>query len=1115
MRFAVLGTLRVCDDQDTELTPHSPMVRTLLAALLLTPGRAVPLERLEDLLWGGRPPASARASLHNHVARLRRALGDASRVLSRDGGLVLRVEPGELDAERLVHALEEGRRARSAGDRARAARVTEEALALWRGAPLAEIPALADHAASEASRWQEARLQTLELWLDVAAELGRQRELLPELRRVTKEFPLREAFHVHLLLALHATGRRSEALEAYHDLRHALADALGIEPGPAVRAAFQRILEDAPPAPAAVPPPGSAPAAVPPPVSVSVAVSTAPAPAPAAPEPPAVPMALPRDPVSFTGREAQLQELIREIREEAGPGADRPPAALRVHAVDGMPGVGKTAFALRVAHQVRDAYPDGQIFLPLHAHTAGTPPLAPEDALAELLLAAGESPQRIPGGLAARAGAWRSRIAGRRMLIVLDDATGTDQIEPLLPGTPGCLILVTSRRRLEALTGARPLTLGILSEDEAVRLLSTRSGRPDVTRDDPSVARLARMCGRLPLALNLVAARLRHRRHWTPADLADDLGSAAGGPAALAAENVSVAAAFDLSYRDLTDGARTLLRRIGLLPGTDLDLHGAAALHGSDLAATRVLVDELCDRHLVDEPVPGRFQTHDLVREYARGLGRADDPARCEEAVGRLMAHYLHAATDASLRIARHRADPPPLTAPRPAELPAFADAYRATAWLRAEHANLRAALAHAARDGAHEVTVRLSAALHDFLRSDGHWEEARTTHRSAVKAARKSGDRLGEAVARYQLSLIGSLQGRYEEAEEGMLHALGLVRELGDRGREGMVLYGLGRVLRLTGRYEEAAGTLDEALRRLDDAGDDLGEGAARVEHGHVLQLTGRYAQAATALEAALDLFEDAGDTLGLANARAILADICRSLGRYARAAEHHRHALGLYRGLGNRLGEANVLTDLGDVLLLTGAHDQATDVLAEAVGKQHELGSRLGEAQALTYLGRVHLRRGDAGRAEDVLARARALCTEVNSAIGTAYVSLAEAEAVQLRGDHVRAGEAAEECAARFRELGDPGGETAAVHLHARALRAAGSPGRALARHREALGLATQLQAPYEEMLAATGVADCLTDLGTPEDAVPHLRRARDLAERLGVPEAEDLRGRLAGRS
>ncbi|WP_158718731.1 BTAD domain-containing putative transcriptional regulator [Streptomyces griseus] len=1102
MRFAVLGTLRVCDDQDTELTPHSPMVRTLLAALLLTPNRAVSLERLEDLLWGDRPPASARASLHNHVARLRRALGDASRVLSRDGGLVVRVEPGELDAERLVRAPEEARRARSAGDWARVARVTEEALALWRGAPLAELPALADRAASETSRWQEARLQTLELWLDAGAELGRQQELLPELRRVTREFPLREAFHAHLLLALHGTGRRSEALEAYHDLRRALADALGIEPGPAVRAAFQRILEDAPPAPAAAPPP---------PVSVSVAVSTAPA--QAVPEPPAVPMALPRDPVSFTGREPQLQELIREIREETGPGG--PPASLRVHAVDGMPGVGKTAFALRVAHQVRDAYPDGQIFLPLHAHTAGTPPLAPEDALAELLLAAGESPQRVPDGLAARAGAWRSRIAGRRMLIVLDDATGSDQIEPLLPGTPGCLILVTSRRRLEALTGARPLTLGLLSEEEAVRLLSTRSGRPDVTGDDPSVARLARMCGRLPLALNLVAARLRHRRHWTPADLADDLGSAAGGPAALAAENVSVAAAFDLSYRDLTAGARTLLRRVGLLPGTDLDLHAAAALLGSGLAATRPLVDELCDRHLVEEPVPGRFQTHDLVREYARGLGRTDDPAQCEEAVGRLMAHYLHAATDASLRIARHRAVPPPLTAPRPAELPAFADAYRATAWLRAEHANLRAALAHAARDGAHEVTVRLSAALHDFLRSDGHWEEARTTHRSAVKAARRSGDRLGEAVAQYQLSLVGSLQGRYEEAEEGMLRALGLVRALGDRGREGMVLYGLGRVLRLTGRYEEAAGTLDEALRRLGDAGDDLGEGAARVEHGHVLQLTGRYAQAATALEAALDVFEDAGDTLGLANARAGLADICRSLGRYERAAEHHRHALGLYRGLGNRLGEANVLTDLGDVLLLTGAYDQAADALAEAVGKQHGLGSRLGEAQALTYLGRVHLRRGDAGRAEDVLARARTLCTEVNSAIGTAYVSLAEAEAVQLRGDHVRAGEAAEECAARFRELGDPGGETAAVHLHARALRAAGSPGRALDRHREALGLATRLQAPYEEMLAATGVADCLTDLGTPEDAVPHLRRARDLAERLGVPEAEDLRGRLAGRS
>ncbi|MEV7536574.1 AfsR/SARP family transcriptional regulator [Streptomyces hydrogenans] len=1088
MRFAVLGPLAVTDERGAELTPGSPKLRTLLAALLLAPNRVVPLDRLEDAVWDGRPPASARASLHNHVARLRRALGDPTRVRSRDGGLVLRVEPGELDADRLVHALDEARAARSLGDWDRVARVTEEVPALWRDTPLAEFPALATRAASDTARWQEARLQALELRLDAAAQIGLLHEHLPELRLLTREFPLREPFHVHLVLALHHAGRRAEALEAYHALRHALAETLGIEPGPAGRAAFQRALEDEPSA-------------------------TAPA-RPRTPAPPAVPMALPRDPVSFTGRAPQLDAILAELIPSEEDGTDTVPATpdVRVYAVDGMPGIGKTAFALRLAHRVRAAYPDGQIFLPLHAHTAGTPPLAPEDALAELLLAAGENPRRIPEGLAARAGAWRSRIAGRRMLIVLDDAAGTEQIEPLLPGTPGSLVLVTSRRRLEALADARPLTLDTLPEDEAVGLLIARSGRADITRDDPSVARLARMCGHLPLALHLVAARLRHRRHWTPADLADDLGSAAGRTAALAAEHVSVAAAFELSYRALTADCRTLLRRVGLLPGTDLDLYAAAALYGSDLATVRGLVDELYDRHLLDEPAPGRFTTHDLVRSYARTLGREDDPAVREDAVDRLLAHCLHTATDASLRLARHRTDPPALATARPVRLPAFADAYEATAWFTTEHANLRAAFTHAARHGRHEVTTGLSAALHDFLRSSGHWDEARTVHGTALAAARAAGDLPGEATALHHLAVVDSLGGRYAGAEEGLRRALALFRRLGDPAREGMVLSGLGRVLRLTGRYEDAVNALDEALPLLTDARDDLGEANARVESGHVLQLTGRYPEAASAVEAALALYRRSGDTLGLANACAALADICRSLGRYAHALDHHREALDLYRGLGNRMGEANVLADLGDVLRLTGACEEATDALTEAARRHHDLGSRLGEAQSLTYLSRVLLRRGAPAEAAEHLDRARAICASVNSAMGLAYVRVHTAEAAHVGGDHVRAAEEAEACAALFRELGDPGGETTATHLQALALHAAGAPAEALARHEAALALATRIRAPYERLLAHTGIADCLTSLGTPAEATPHLRQALDLATRLGVPEAGPLRERLA---
>ncbi|MFJ5779024.1 AfsR/SARP family transcriptional regulator [Streptomyces sp. NPDC093094] len=1108
MRFALLGPLAVGDGQDNDLTPPSPKPKVLLAALLLSPNRVISMDRLADTVWDGRPPASARASLHNHVTRLRRCLKDASRVRSRDGGLVLQVEADELDADRFLRALDEAQHARDAEDWAQVGRTTEAALALWRGTPLAEFPALAARAASEVARWQEARLQCLELWFDAGARLGRHTEQLPELRRLTSEFPFRESFHSHLLLALHRTGRRAEALEAYHALRRTLADSLGIEPGPGVRSAFQHVLENAAPGAPGAPAGGGAPSSSPP--AASGAPSSSPPAASGAPSspPPAVPVTLPRDPVGFAGRDSLLHGLLTELKEDG----DRAVPEVRVHAIDGMPGVGKTAFALRIAHQVRADYPDGQIFLPLHAHTAGTSPVAPEDALAELLLAAGENPQRIPAGLDARAGAWRSRVAGRRMLVVLDDAASSDQVEALLPGTPGCLVLVTSRRRLEALTGARPLTLDILSEDEAVRLLLARSGRRDITSHDPALVRLAGMCGHLPLALHLVAARLRHRPQWTPADLAEDLASAASRPAALAAENVSVAAAFDLSCRSLSEAARTLLRLVGLLPGTDLDPFAAAALYGCDLATARRLLDELCDQHLLDEPSPRRFQTHDLVREYAQALSRDGDPAAGDAAVRRLLAHYLHTAMEASRHLARHRAAPPALTLARPASLPAFADEYEATAWLNTEHANLRAAVAHASRHGMDEVTVYLPTALHDFLRSSGHWDEAQALHRVARTAARNAGDRLGEAVSLHHLSLVDALKGRYERAEAGLREALGLIRPLKDPAREGLILEGLGRVLRLTGRYEESITTLTEALRRLGDSSDRLGEASARIELGHVLQLTGRFAEAAAALGETLAVLRGSGDRRGLANALTTLADVYRSLGRYADSVEHHRQALGLFRGLGNRLGEANVLADLGDVLRLTGAHGQAAEVLTDAVRKYHELGSRLGTAHALTYLSRVQLRCGEVGEAKRNLERALAICDELNSAMGQAYSRLHLAEAAHRQGDHGRAEKAAEDCVVRFRDLGDLGGEVAATHLRACALRAAGLPEQALTHHREALTLARRIQAPYEEMLALTGVADCLTDLGAVDEGLPHLRAALATAERLQVPEAHELRRRVA---
>ncbi|MFD8015605.1 tetratricopeptide repeat protein [Streptomyces sp. NPDC058955] len=1082
MRFGLLGTLSVTDDQGGEHAPGSPMARALLAALLLAPGRVVGLDRLESLLWDGCPPATARASLHNHVSRLRRSLGDASRVTSQDGGLLLRVEEAELDTDRLAAAFAQARRAHGAEDWREVVRATEEAAALWRGDPLAEFPRLAAEAAADVARWQEARLQCLEFWADASAALGQDAELLTELRRLTAEFPLRETFQAHLLLVLHRAGHRAEALEAYHALRRTFVDTLGVEPGPGIRSAFQHVLDD------------------------DHNGTTGPA-LPKASRSTPVPRALPRDPVGFTGREMQIDALVAALRDDAGSGQE----TVGLHTVDGMPGIGKTAFALRVAHHVSADYPDGQIFLPLHAHTAGTPPVTAEDALGELLLAVGESPGRLPEGLTARAGLWRSCVAGRRMVIVLDDARGSDQVEPLLPGTPGCLIIVTSRRRLEALAGATPVTLGVLPEEEAVRLLIRRSGRPDLDPDDPSLARLAELCGRLPLALNLVSARLRHRRGWTPADIADDLGAAADRLATLSSENVSVAAAFDLSRHALTPAAGTLLRRLGLLPGVDLDAYAAAALYGTDPGTARRLLDELCDHSLVDEPTRGRYQMHDLIREYTRTLAGAETPADADIAVRRLLAHYLHTASDANRLLVRDAGEPPRFHAERPTAVPRLTDATAATQWLRAEQANLRAAVDEAVLRGQHEAARALPAALHEFLRAGGHWDEATRLHRIALDSATATGNPSDRATALHQLAIVSTLQGRYAESETLLTQALELIASLGDPRRAATVFYDTARLFRLTGRYDEAVAALTEALRRFTETGDRHGEGQVLIELGHVQQLAGRYPEAAATAEAALAFFRASGDLRGLANSLATRADILRSLGHYRESTEHHREALVLYRRQGNLMGQANVLADLGDVLRLTGADREAEEHLTEAVQITQELGSPLGEAHSLTYLARLHLGRGDAERADALLTHALALCEEVDSAMGRAYVTLHTAEVALLRAAPAAARAQAGHCLGLFEELGDLGGRAAALHVHALALRACGEPGPASDRHHEALTLARSIQAPYEEMRALVGIADCLSDLGDPGLAAEPLRTALAIAERLRLPEATGLLRRL----
>ena len=471
---------------------------------------------------------------------------------------------------------------------------------------------------------------------------------------------------------------------------------------------------------------------------------------------------LPRDIGSFTGRQAELGQLAKAA---AGCGG-----VVGIYAIGGMAGVGKTTFAVHAAHRLAGRYPGGQIFLPLHGHTPGRAPVDPADALAGLLLTAGVAAAHIPPGLEPRMALWRDRLAGRQLLLILDDAAGSEQVRPLLPGSGGSLVLVTSRRRLSALEDATAVSLDTLPPGQAAALLVRLAG-PGLAPDDPAVGEITGLCGYLPLAIAMVARQLHHHPAWTAAGRAAELAAAAGRLELMATEDLSVAAAFDLSYADLTAGQQRLFRALGLHPGADIDAYAAAALDGTGLFTARRGLEALYDQCLLTEPAAGRYRMHDLIRAHARALaGRLDPDRDRDQATGRLLDYYQHTAARADALITRQtRPAPAPAAGPIPAAAPGLASREQALAWARAERGSLLACLDHATAASQHARVTALTAALAGLLRSDGPWAEAVTRHTAAIQAARQLGDRLGQANALTDLGHLLRMTSDYPAAAQDL----------------------------------------------------------------------------------------------------------------------------------------------------------------------------------------------------------------------------------------------------------------------------------------------------------------------------------------------------------
>jgi len=785
------------------------------------------------------------------------------------------------------------------------------------------------------------------------------------------------------------------------------------------------------------------------------------------PSSPGVRYSLPPDAAAFTGREEELDRITASATDAAGAGG-----VMAIHAIDGMPGVGKTTLAVHAAHLLRHRFPDRQLFINLHAHTPGQDPLTPEAALAGLLTATGVEARNLPGDLQGRADLWRDRMAGQRAVLVLDNAAGSDQVAPLLPGDGGCLVLVTSRRYLGDLPGtAVPVLLPVLAPREAREMFARMV--PRAVGSDAAMDELVRLAGFLPLAISLLARVYARHPSWTLADLAAETRETM---LTLAAEKDSVAAAFEVSFRYLDPGQREFFRRLGLHPGTTIDSYAAAALADAGLRDAARYLDALHGEGLLTEAGYRRYGMHDLIRRYARDHAAADPapaPGR-GQALDRLLNYYQHTAALAEAQLARRvRTSPAPDPPAPPTAVPSLAGADRALAWARAERPNLLACLDHATGTGQPARVVALTAALATLLRQDGPWADAQARHATAVEAACQLGDRLGQANA----------------------------------------LLDLGPVRWLSGDYPGAAGALAEALAIFRDLGDQLGQANALTDLGVVRWLTADYADATSALAEALSIFRDLGDRLGQANALLDLGAVRWLTGDYPGASSAQREALGIFRDLGDRRGEADALNRLGVVRWLTGDYPSAAAVLAEALSIFRDLGDRRGEADALNVLGVVRWLTGDYPGAADAQREALGIFRDLGDRRGEAD-ALNRLGAVQrMTGDSPGAAAAQEEALSIYRNIGDRGGEVETLNELGTVSRIRGDLGRAGSCHRQALDLAREIASPWDEAQALAGLGRCALAAGRTVDAAAGLRQAREIFDRIGAAEATAIAAELDG--
>jgi DNA-binding SARP family transcriptional activator/tetratricopeptide (TPR) repeat protein len=1029
VQYRVLGPLEVSAGS-RQLALGGPKQRLLLALLLIQANQVVSMDRLVSEVWPGRLPPSAQANIRTYASGIRLALRDRdgrSPLVSRHGGYQLSVSPDRLDLAVYESLVETAGAARQRSDADVEAATLERAMLLWRGTPLAGIPD-SPSVATLRVYLEEQHAALVEELARALVDLGRCGQAAALLRRHVVEHPLRERGHYLLMVALHRSGSTAAALDAYRSAHETLVRELGIEPGPDLAALHRTILNGDRPADAATS------------SREREQVRIRPA-------------QLPADVGVFVGRDGQLADLDEHLA--AG--------APMVTVITGMPGAGKTALAVRWAHRLAERFADGQLHVNLRGH-ATDPPLPPDEGLARFLRALGVSDEQLPHSLDERAALYRSILAPRRMLVLLDNAASADQVRPLLPGAGGSVALVTSRGQLPglvALNGARQMALGPLPPRDSIALLARVLGDRRV-RAEPDVANeLARLCGHLPLALRIAAAEVAGRPDRTLADAsallaADRLRHLEVGDDTAAAVRFS----FDISYRAQSPGARRLFRLVGLAPGSDISTASVAALADTSVDDAAPTLAGLVGAHLVEQVAPDRYALHDLLRTYAVEQAQQEE-GRDGEAVAltRLYEHYLTCVNSAA-QLLYPEVVRLETTRPDPSRSVTFARDADATAWLDAERDNLVAAVQRSALHGPRRAAVALADGLRGYFSMRMRIVDWSATGNAALAAAQADGDEAGEAATHLSLAWVNLRQSRHAEAAHHGARALACSQRANWRP----------------------------------------GEAAANGVLGSTSMVSGRLAAAAEHLHSALELNRESGNVGGQAVQLTNLCLVHLKLGNLTQAADYIAQSRDHYRRVGSRTGEIMALADIGRCRHWAGDLETASDLLTEALAVNRDIGNSIGEAYAQQLLASMWC---DAGQVSAALDLGRSSLTLARE-LGHPRLEVGALNIVggveRLLGQHRNAARSFRDALRLARELGEQYMEVEALIGLAEVEAELSHRDRGLALANQALNLARQAGYAVLQGHALTAITRIQLAAGDGNEALSSAEQAMEIYDRTG---------------